>query len=71
MTDRASPKPSRARKTRKKSEAEVHLDSLREHDRVIESADPEGDLPPGVTHVLLPGGDGEEPRLVERRKSFF
>jgi hypothetical protein len=68
MTDRARPKRSKARK---KSEAEVHLDSLREHGRVIESDDPGADLPPGVTHVIVPGEDGEEPRLFERRKSFF
>ena len=68
MTQRRA-QPSRGRK--KKGEKDLYLDSLREHGRVVESADPDTDLPPGVTHVLVPGGPDEEPKLIERRKTFF
>lgn len=54
-----------------KSERETHLQSLRQHGRVVEADSEEVDLPPGVTHVLVTGKDGARPRLVEKRKSFF
>lgn len=68
MNDRRSKAP---RDRKKKGEEDLHLASLREHGRVVESTDPDVDLPPGVTHVLVPGGPDEEPTLVERRKSFL
>ena len=49
------------------AEATAYLAMLRQHGRVLDTDDPDAPLPPGVTHVLVPGADG--PRLIERRKS--
>jgi hypothetical protein len=54
-----------------KSERETHLQSLRQHGRVIEADSEDVDLPAGVTHVQVTGKDGARPRLIEKRKSFF
>lgn len=45
--------------------------SLRHHRRVIDADREDVPLPEGVTHVLVSDTPGAEPRLVERRKSFF
>ncbi len=43
--------------------------SLKRHGALLETSDPDAPLPPGVTHVLVPGKSGA--KLVEKRKSFF
>ena len=48
-----------------------YLKSLRTHGRVVDAKSEDVDLPPGATHVAVHGDDGGEPRLVEKRKSFF
>lgn len=50
---------------------DILLDSLRRHGRVIEAENEDVALPAGVTHVLVKEPGNAEPRLVEKRKSFF
>jgi hypothetical protein len=52
-------------------EAQLLLESLREHGRVIDADHEDVHLPPGVTHVLVRDPAGKPARLVEKRKSFF
>ena len=68
-----TPKQSKAieKKSEGKSESDSLLKSLKTHGQVVESDDPDVELGPGQTHVLVKKAGEPGGKLIERRKSLF